>query len=113
VYPTFNVQCENPFEESIEFRSPFFGNANKYIGELHKNLSDTLKNCTRNIGLVPHTGDAYLKVEFKACPEDRKRFTYYQVLNCFNLTLQTYKPPEKFGPYYVEARPYLFHDKGN
>lgn len=111
VYPTFNVQCENPFEETIEFRSPSFGNVNKYIGELHKNLSDTLKNCTRNLGLVPHTGDAYLKVEFKACPEDRKRFTYYQVLNCFNLTLQTYKPPEKFGPYYVEARPYLFHDK--
>ncbi|KAM0874362.1 hypothetical protein ACQ4PT_037471 [Festuca glaucescens] len=112
VYPTFNVQCKNPFVETIEFRSPSFGNVNKYIDELHKNLSGTLDNCTPNkLGLVPYTGDAYLKVELKACAVNQKRFNYSQVLNCFNLTLQTYKPPEIFGPYYVDAHPYPFHDK--
>jgi hypothetical protein len=110
----YNVQCKNPFVETIEFRSPSFGNVNKYIEQLHSNLSSTLDNCTPNkLGLVPYTGDAYLKVEFRACPVGQNRFNYSQVLNCFNLTLQTYKPPEIFGPYYVEAHAYPFHDKGN
>jgi serine/threonine protein kinase len=52
-------------------------------------------------------------VDIRACPVNQKRFNYSQVLNCFNLTLQTYKPPEMFGPYYVMAHRYPFHDKAS
>lgn len=110
-----DVQCANPFIETIVFRAPSFGDVMKYLDELHRNLSGTLSSCTPNrLGLVPYSNDdEYLNVDIKACPVNQKRFNYSQVLNCFNLTLQTYKPPEIFGPYYVKARPYLFHDKGN
>uniref|UniRef100_A0ACD5TPU4 Uncharacterized protein n=1 Tax=Avena sativa TaxID=4498 RepID=A0ACD5TPU4_AVESA len=108
-----NIQCANPFLETIVFRSPSFGDVKKYLPELHSNLSSTLGNCTPNhLGdLVPYTDDVYLKVEIMACPVNQKRFNYSQVLNCFNLTLQTYKPPENFGPYFVHSHPYPFHDK--
>lgn len=111
--PSSDVQCAHPFVETIFFRSPSFGDVKKYLPELHSNLSSTLGNCTpNNLGnLVPYTDGVYLKVEIRACPVNQKRFNYSQVLNCFNLTLQTYKPPEYFGPYYVDGHPYPFHDK--
>ena len=113
VYPSFDVKCANPFVETIVFRSPSFGDVNKYLDQLHSNLSNTLNSCTPNeLGLVPSTGGEYLNVDIKACPVNQKRFNYSQVLNCFNLTLQTYKPPENFGPYFVHSHPYAFHDKG-
>jgi hypothetical protein len=113
-----NVKCANPFIETIVFRAPSFGNIWGYLPELERNLSSKIRNCAAasKLGLEPlpqgSYEDAYLKVKIKACPE-KKKFSYSQVLNCFNLTLQTYKPPEKFGPYYVEAEHYAFHDKGN
>jgi hypothetical protein len=87
--PSTNIQCANPFLETIVFRSPSFGDVKKYLPELHSNLSSTLGNCTSNhLGdLVPYTDDVYLKVEIMACPVNQKRFNYSQVLNCFNLTL--------------------------
>jgi len=112
VHRPFNAQCKDPFVETIKFRSPSFGDVNKYLDELHINLSSTFDNCTPNkLDLVPYTGDAYLEVEFRACPVNQKKFNYSQVLNCFNLTLQTYKLPEIFGPYFVVSHPYAFHDK--
>ncbi|OEL33576.1 putative leucine-rich repeat receptor-like protein kinase [Dichanthelium oligosanthes] len=111
--PLFDVQCANPFIETIIFRAPSFANVLEYLPQLEKNLSSQLSSCTPNrLGLVPYSNDdAYLNVDIKACPVNQKKFNYSQVLNCFNLTLQTYKPPEKFGPYYVRAHPYPFHDK--
>ncbi|CAM0957193.1 unnamed protein product [Alopecurus aequalis] len=113
VGPSSNVQCANPFIETIVFRSPSFGDVRKYLPGLHSNLSSTLGNCTpiKLDDLVPYTDDVYLKVDIRACPVNQKRFNYSQVLNCFNLTLQTYKPPENFGPYFVHSHPYAFHDK--
>jgi len=112
--PFSNVECPNPFIESIYFRSPSFGDVRKFLPTLHSNLSSTLNNCTPNeLGLVPAIDGVYLKVDIRSCPVNQKRFNYSQVLNCFNLTLQTYKPPENFGPYYVTAHPYLFHDKAS
>lgn len=109
-----DVQCAHPFVETVFFRSPSFGDVRKFLPELHDNLSRTVSSCTPNkLGLVPYIDDVYLKVDIKACPVNQKRFNYSQVLNCFNLTLQTYKPPENFGPYYVNAHPYPFHDKGD
>ncbi|CAL4907292.1 unnamed protein product [Urochloa decumbens] len=109
----FDVQCANPFTETIVFRAPSFANVLEYLPQLEKNLSGQLSSCTPNrLGLIPYSNvDAYLNVDIKACPVNQKKFSYSQVLNCFNLTLQTYKPPEKFGPYYVQAHPYPFHDK--
>ncbi|GJM88238.1 hypothetical protein PR202_ga04278 [Eleusine coracana subsp. coracana] len=107
----FDVQCTNPFIETIVFRAPSFG---EYLS--NNNLSITLSSCTPNrLGLVPYSNDdEYLNVDIRACPVNQKRFNYSQVLNCFNLTLQTYKPPEIFGPYFVKAaHPYLFHDKAS
>uniref|UniRef100_A0A0E0DPN8 non-specific serine/threonine protein kinase n=1 Tax=Oryza meridionalis TaxID=40149 RepID=A0A0E0DPN8_9ORYZ len=118
-YPTQSrlppdVQCANPFVETIVFRAPSFGDAANYLYVLHYNLSSKLNSCTpNNLGLVYSNDDAYLNVDIKACPVNQKRFNYSQVLNCFNLTLQTYKPPEIFGPYYVKAHPYPFHDKAS
>nr|CAB3465412.1 unnamed protein product [Digitaria exilis] len=69
-------------------------------------------NCTPNqMVLVPSNEGEYLTVAIKACPVNKKKFNYSQVLNCFNLTRQTYNPPEMFGPYYVQADPYPFQDK--
>ncbi|KQK07664.1 probable leucine-rich repeat receptor-like protein kinase At5g49770 [Brachypodium distachyon] len=111
---SFDVQCANPFVETMVFRSPSFADVIKYLPELHKNLSTTLSSCTPNkLGLVPYSEGTYLNVDIRACPVNSKRFNYSQVLNCFNLTLQTYKPPETFGPYYVHAHPYPFHDKAS
>ncbi|CAN6342227.1 unnamed protein product [Urochloa humidicola] len=109
----FDVQCANPFIETIVFRAPSFANVLEYLPQLEKNLSGQLSSCTPNrLGLIPYSNvDAYLNVDIKACPVNQKKFSYSQVLNCFNLTVQTYKPPEKFGPYYVRAHPYPFHDK--
>jgi hypothetical protein len=111
----YNVQCAYPFIETIVFRAPSFANVFEYLPELQKNLSKQLNSCTPNwLGLVPYFDeDAYLNVNIKACPVKQKRFNYSQVLNCFNLTRQTYKPPEMYGPYYVNAHPYAFHDKSN
>ncbi|XP_015693347.1 leucine-rich repeat receptor protein kinase HPCA1-like [Oryza brachyantha] len=110
--PLPDVQCSDPFIETIVFRAPFFGDVTNYLEILHDNLSSKLKGCTpNNLGLVPSNDNAYLNVDIKACPVNQKRFNYSQVLKCFNLTLQTYKPPEIFGPYYVKAHPYPFHDK--
>ncbi|WVZ90463.1 hypothetical protein U9M48_036764 [Paspalum notatum var. saurae] len=111
--PTFDVQCANPFIETIVFRAPSFGDVANYLYKLQTDLASKLGSCTPNhLGLIPYSNDeAYLNVDIKACPVNQKRFNYSQVLNCFNLTLQTYKPPEMFGPYYVKAHPYAFHDK--
>ncbi|OQU77612.1 hypothetical protein SORBI_3009G079300 [Sorghum bicolor] len=109
----FDVQCAYPFVETIVFRAPSFANVLEYLPDLEKNLSRQLSSCTPNrLGLRPYSNeDAYLNVDIKACPVNQKKFNYSQVLNCFNLTLQTYKPPEMWGPYYVNAHPYPFHDK--
>lgn len=109
----FDVQCAYPFIETIVFRAPSFANVFDYLPQLQKNLSKQLNSCTPNwLGLIPYFDkDAYLNVNIKACPVKQKRFNYSQVLNCFNLTRQTYKPPEMYGPYYVNAHPYAFHDK--
>ncbi|CAD6272558.1 unnamed protein product [Miscanthus lutarioriparius] len=111
--PPFDVQCAYPFVETIVFRAPSFANVLEYLPDLEKNLSGQLSSCTPNrLGLIPYSNeDAYLNVDIKACPVNQKRFNYSQVLNCFNLTFQTYKPPEMFGPYYVNAHHYPFHDK--
>ncbi|KAL6865004.1 hypothetical protein ACP4OV_016155 [Aristida adscensionis] len=112
--PPPDVRCANPFVETIVFRAPSFGNVMKYLNVLHRNLSDQLNSCTPNqLGLVYSNEDTYLNVDIRACPVNQKKFNYSQVLNCFNLTLQTYKPPEIFGPYYVKAHPYPFHDKAS
>jgi hypothetical protein len=112
VYPSFDLKCADPFVETIVFRSPSFGDFNKYLAELHSDLLKTLNNCTQNQLRLESYNEVYQKVDIKVCPVNQKRFTYFQVLNCFNLTLQTYKPPENFGPYYVHALPY-FHSKSN
>ncbi|CAN6338049.1 unnamed protein product [Urochloa humidicola] len=111
----FDAQCANPFIETIVFRAPSFGDVIKYLPDLHRNLSSKLSSCTPNrLGLVPYSNDdAYLNVDIKACPVNQKKFNYSQVLNCFNLTLHTYKPPEMFGPYFVKAHHYPFHDKAS
>ena len=112
--PIVEVQCAYPFIETIVFRAPSFGDVVQYLPELQKNLTGKLNSCTPNQLSLAHSDDGlYLNVEIKACPVNQKRFTYSQVLNCFNLTRQTYKPPELFGPYYARARHYPFHDKGN
>uniref|UniRef100_A0A0D9WEZ5 non-specific serine/threonine protein kinase n=1 Tax=Leersia perrieri TaxID=77586 RepID=A0A0D9WEZ5_9ORYZ len=114
ISPSPNVQCANPFVETIIFRAPSFGDVVKFLPSLRINLSSKLSSCTPNqLDLVSSNSDAYLNVKIIACPENKKRFNYSQVLNCFNLTRQTYKPPEIFGPYYVEAHPYPFHDKAS
>ncbi|KAL6624587.1 hypothetical protein ACP70R_031908 [Stipagrostis hirtigluma subsp. patula] len=111
--PTIDVRCANPFVETIVFRAPSFGSVERYLPELQNNLSAKLRSCTPNqLGLLPYYNEeAYLNVDIRSCPVNQKKFNYSQVLNCFNLTLQTYKPPEIFGPYYVKAHPYPFHDK--
>lgn len=109
-----DVQCANPFVETIVFRAPYFGEVTNYLSDLRGSLESNLSRCTPNrLGLVPSNLDTYLHVDIRACPVNKKRFSYSQVLNCFNLTLQNYKPPEIFGPYYVKAHPYAFHDKSN
>ncbi|KAG8085113.1 hypothetical protein GUJ93_ZPchr0010g9338 [Zizania palustris] len=113
VYP--DVRCANPFVETIVFRAPSFGEVDEYLPNLRLNLSSKLSSCTlSNISLSPYYDIyAYLNVDIKACPVNQTRFSYSQVLNCFNLTLQYYKPPKMFGPYYVKAHPYQFHDKAS
>ncbi|KAF0926359.1 hypothetical protein E2562_023077 [Oryza meyeriana var. granulata] len=114
VSPSPDIQCAYPFVETIIFRAPSFGDVFKYLPTLRGSLSSKLSSCTPNrLDLVYSNGDAYLNVDIVACPENKKRFNYSEVLNCFNLTLQTYKPPEIFGPYYVKAHPYPFHDKAS
>ncbi|PVH62517.1 hypothetical protein PAHAL_3G314900 [Panicum hallii] len=111
---TIEVQCAHPFIETIVFRAPSFGDVVQYLPELQNNLTDKLNSCTPNQLSLAHSNDGeYLNVEIKACPVNQKRFNYSQVLNCFNLTRQTYKPPELFGPYYARAHHYPFHDKAS
>jgi len=112
--PRIEVQCAYPFIEIIVFRAPSFGDVVQYLPELQKNLTGKLNSCTPNQLSLAHSNDGlYLNVEIKACPVNQKRFTYSQVLNCFNLTRQNYKPPEFYGPYYARARHYPFHDKAS
>lgn len=108
-----DAQCANPFIETMIFRAPSFDNVLEFLPELENNLSSQLNSCTPNrLSLIPYSNeDAYLNVNIKACPVNQKKFNYSQVLNCFNLTVKTYKAPEIFGPYYVKAHAYPFHDK--
>ncbi|KAF8719933.1 hypothetical protein HU200_024699 [Digitaria exilis] len=108
-----NVQCSNPFSETMVFRAPSFANVfDGFLHQLNDSISSQLSSCTPNqMGLVPSNDGVYLNVVIKACPVNKKKFNYSQVLNCFNLTRQTYNPPDYFGPYYVRAHPYPFHDK--
>jgi hypothetical protein len=64
----FDVQCANPFIETVVFRAPSFTNVLEYLPVLEKNLSSQLKSCTPNrIGLTSYSNEvAYLNVDIKA-----------------------------------------------
>jgi serine/threonine protein kinase len=57
--------------------------------------------------------DDYLQVQLELFPSTGKYFNRSEILRIgFELSNQTYKPPDEFGPYYFIASPYVFQAQG-
>ncbi|KAJ3676634.1 hypothetical protein LUZ60_004046 [Juncus effusus] len=103
--------CSNPLTGFLIFRAPFFSDASPYIANLEQNLTNTLKSCTPiDLSVQNYYFDptSYLWIQVELCPVEEKYFNRSEILNCFDLNAQSYRPPENYGPFYFTATPYKF-----
>ncbi|XP_062006732.1 leucine-rich repeat receptor protein kinase HPCA1 [Rosa rugosa] len=108
-----SCQCAYPFEGTLYFRAPTFrdlSDANKFHSlemSLWSKLglnpgSVALENPFFNI-------DDYLQIQLALFPSMGTYFNRSEILRIgFDLSNQTYKPPDEFGPYIFIPAPYTF-----
>lgn len=111
-----SCECQYPYEGTLYFRGPSFRELSdvNVFHELEMSLwvklgltpgSVSLQNPFFNI-------DDYLQVQLALFPSTGVYFNRSEIQRIgFDLSNQTYKPPEKFGPYYFIAAPYPFEVK--
>ncbi|XP_010938089.2 leucine-rich repeat receptor protein kinase HPCA1 isoform X1 [Elaeis guineensis] len=107
--------CAYPYEGEMFFRGPGFRDVTN--STLFQELESTMWTA---LGLQPgsvfldnpsFTDDSYLQLQVKLFPSDGMYFNRSEIQRIgFDLSNQTYKPPDVFGPYNFMASPYPFPD---
>ncbi|KAH7654178.1 Non-specific serine/threonine protein kinase protein, partial [Dioscorea alata] len=110
-----SCSCAYPYTGVMVFRAPNFRGVTN--STLFQQLETSLWT---KLGLTPGSvylenplfnSDEYLEVQVKLFPSPGMYFKRLEVLRIgFDLSNQTYKPPNIFGPYYFIASPYSFQD---
>ncbi|KAF4354441.1 hypothetical protein F8388_018401, partial [Cannabis sativa] len=114
-----SCQCQYPYEGKLVFRGPSF----RQLSDDNK-FHDLERSLWTKLGLNPGAVslrnpffdvDDYLQIRLGLFPSTGERFNISEIQRFgFQLSNQTYKPPEEFGPYFFIADPYPFEeDKGN
>nr|XP_034594759.1 probable leucine-rich repeat receptor-like protein kinase At5g49770 [Setaria viridis] len=107
-----NCGCAYPYMGAILFRSPLFADLtnNEHFQQLETSLWTELGLRPGSVFLsdVLFTSDDYLQVKVRMFPSTGTSFNLSEVTRIgFDLSNQTYKPPQGFGPYYFVADPYV------
>nr|POE57755.1 putative leucine-rich repeat receptor-like protein kinase [Quercus suber] len=121
-----NCKCAYPYKGTLFFRAPSFsdlGNPSYYIdiqGSLMKFAqSHKLPVDSVSISNLFKDSSENLEMSIQVFPYGQDRFNRTGISNIgFVLSNQTFKPPDKFGPFYFKAMPYgpfsgfyAFHQK--
>ncbi|KAG2592523.1 hypothetical protein PVAP13_5NG557500 [Panicum virgatum] len=106
-----NCGCAYPYMGTIFFRSPLFADLtnNDHFQQLETSLWTELGLQAGSVFLsdVRFTSDDYLQVKVRMFPSSGTSFNVLEVTRIgFDLSNQTYKPPQGFGPYFFVADPY-------
>ncbi|XP_025815111.1 probable leucine-rich repeat receptor-like protein kinase At5g49770 [Panicum hallii] len=106
-----NCGCAYPYMGTIFFRSPLFADFtnNEHFQQLETSLWTELGLQAGSVFLsdVRFTSDDYLQVKLRMFPSTGTSFNVSEVTRIgFDLSNQTYKPPQGFGPYFFVADPY-------
>jgi hypothetical protein len=96
----------------VFFRSPLFADLrnNEHFQLLEASLSTELGLQPGSVFLsdIHFTSDDYLQVQVRLFPSTGTSFNLSEITRIgFDLSNQTYKPPQGFGPYYFVADPYV------
>ncbi|KAL6278382.1 hypothetical protein ACE6H2_021983 [Prunus campanulata] len=108
-----SCQCAYPFEGTLYFRAPTFrelSNVNTFHS-LEMSLWDKLGLTPGSVSLENPFFDIndYLEIQLALFPPTGTYFNRSEIIRIgFDLSNQTYKPPEEFGPYYFIPAPYTF-----
>ncbi|CAL4946850.1 unnamed protein product [Urochloa decumbens] len=107
-----SCSCAYPYIGTIFFRSPLFADLtnNEHFQQLETSLWTELGLRPGSVFLsdVLFTSDDYLQVKMRMFPSTGTSFNLSEVTRIgFDLSNQTYKPPQGFGPYYFVADPYV------
>jgi hypothetical protein len=97
---------------ALFFRSPLFADLtnNDHFQQSETSLWTELRLRPGSVFLsdVLLTSDDYLQVKVRLFPLTGTSFNLSEVTRIgFDLSNQTYKPPQGFGPYYFVADPYV------
>ncbi|KAM4126236.1 hypothetical protein ACB094_01G373000 [Castanea mollissima] len=109
-----NCKCAYPYKGTLFFRAPSFsdlGNPSYYIdiqGSLMKFAqSHKLPVDSVSISNLFKDSSENLEMSIQVFPSGQDRFNRTGISNIgFVLSNQTFKPPDKFGPFYFKAMPY-------
>lgn len=107
-----NCGCAYPYMGRVFFRSPLFADLrnNEHFQLLEASLSTELGLQPGSVFLsdIHFTSDDYLQVQVRLFPSTGTSFNLSEITRIgFDLSNQTYKPPQGFGPYYFVADPYV------
>ena len=114
-------KCAYPYTGNFILRAPSFSllGGQIHIAELKQSLEQTLQNLALPVDSVL-LSDAYednlgyLNMRLAIFPSDQNHFNRTGIFSlAFVLSNQTYKPPEKFGPYIFIANSYTHFEGVN
>ncbi|XP_021829004.1 probable leucine-rich repeat receptor-like protein kinase At5g49770 [Prunus avium] len=106
--------CAYPFEGTLYFRAPSFRDLSNLtrFHLLEKSLQDKLGLTPGSVSLENPSFDDindYLQIHLALFPPTGTCFNRSEIIKIgFDLSNQTYKPPEGFGPYYFISYRYTF-----
>ncbi|CAN6581730.1 unnamed protein product [Malus baccata var. baccata] len=110
-----SCQCGYPFEGTLDFRAPSFGELTNVslFKSLEKSLWEKLHLTPGSVSLDNPFFDIddHLKVLVALFPPTGTYFNRSDIIRIgFDMSNQTYKPPKEFGPFSFIAAPYNFPD---
>ncbi|CAN6581731.1 unnamed protein product [Malus baccata var. baccata] len=108
-----SCQCGYPFEGTLDFRAPSFGELTNVslFKSLEKSLWEKLHLTPGSVSLDNPFFDIddHLKVLVALFPPTGTYFNRSDIIRIgFDMSNQTYKPPKEFGPFSFIAAPYNF-----
>lgn len=108
-----SCECAYPYEGTLYFRGPSFRDLSnvKLFPSLEMSLWSKLGLTSGSIYLEnpSFNVDDYLEIQLALFPPTGRYFNRSEIQRIgFELSNQTYKPPDEFGPYLFIAAPYIF-----
>lgn len=105
--------CAYPYQGLMVFRAPSFSDlTNDTLFEQLETKLWTNLNLTRDsvyISNIHFNSDNYIELNLALFPSSGAFFNRSEIIRIGSaLSLQTFKPPDVFGPYYFLAFPYSF-----